>query len=90
MTMDYDYRSNQMIAQPKNEIVAGVFKSQCLKLLDTVALTRSPLTITKHGKAVAKLVPMPITVDLFGSMSGSVTFSGDIISPLENEWEASR
>lgn len=79
-----------MIHQYPTEIGAGAFKSQCLKLLDAVAFTRAPLVITKRGKAVAKLVPMPDTVELFGAMSGSVIFEGDIISPLENEWEAAR
>ncbi|MBV5296812.1 MAG: type II toxin-antitoxin system prevent-host-death family antitoxin [Rhodoferax sp.] len=86
--MTHDHRAIKMMLPTQTEIGAGAFKSQCLKLLDTVALTRTPIIITKHGKAVAKLVPMPVTADLFGAMSGSVTFAGDIISPLENEWEA--
>ena len=64
-------------------IGAGAFKSQFMKLLDAVAQTRTPLVITKRGKAVAKLVPMPAAVDLFGTMSGSVLIEGDIISPLD-------
>ena len=40
-------------------IAAGDFKTKCLKLLDQAAETREPLVITKHGKAVARLVPMP-------------------------------
>jgi len=70
------------------EIGAGTFKSQCLKLMDTVAQTRVPLVITKHGKPVARLVPMPEPVDLFGAMAGKVLFEGDIVSPLDNEWSA--
>jgi prevent-host-death family protein len=68
-------------------IAAGEFKSKCLKLLDEVAETRETLVITKHGRPVAQVVPMPPTVDLFGAMRGSATILGDIISPLENEWE---
>ena len=79
-----------MIRKNPTDIEAGAFKSQCLKLLDAVALTRAPLVITKRGKAVAKLVPMPDTVDLFGAMSGSVLFEGDIISPLDNDWHVAR
>ncbi|MBV8048734.1 MAG: type II toxin-antitoxin system Phd/YefM family antitoxin [Paludibacterium sp.] len=67
---------------------AGEFKTHCLKLLDEVAATRAPLVITKHGKAVAKLVPMPEKIDLFGALKGTVLHQEDIISPLENEWEA--
>ncbi|MDQ5944747.1 MAG: hypothetical protein QG619_164 [Pseudomonadota bacterium] len=71
-------------------IGAGDFKARCLKLLDEVAATREPLVITKHGKAVAKLVPVPAEAELFGAMAGSVHQEGDIVSPLDNEWEASR
>lgn len=69
-------------------IPAGEFKAKCLKLLDEVAETRQPLVITKHGKPVAQLVPMSPSESLFGSMKGSVTILGDIISPLDVEWEA--
>ena len=71
-------------------IGAGDFKAKCLKLLDEVALTREPLVITKHGRPVAKLVPMPPEAELFGAMAGSVRHEGDIVSPLENEWDAFR
>ena len=70
-------------------IAAGEFKAKCLKLLDEVSAKRETLVITKHGKAVAQLVPVPITDgDLVGSMRGSVLWEGDIISPLDAEWEA--
>ena len=71
-------------------IAAGEFKSKCLKLLDQVATERQTLVITKHGRAVAQVVPMPPKVDPFGSMRGSVLYEGDIISPFENEWEAAQ
>ena len=74
----------------ETEIGAGAFKSQCLKLLDSVALSRESLVITKRGKAVARLVPMPQTSSLFGAMSGSVMKTGDIVSPLKNEWKVTR
>lgn len=69
-------------------IAAGDFKARCLRLLDQVAETREPLVITKHGKAVAKLVPIPPEQDLFGALSGSVLAEDDLFSPLTDEWEA--
>ena len=71
-------------------IAAGDFKARCLKLLDEVAETREPLVITKHGLAVAKLVPMPPDQELFGALAGSVLAEGDILSPLDNDWDADR
>ena len=73
-------------------IAAREFKSKCLKLLDEVAEKREPPIITKHGKPVAQLVPLPADdwVDPFGALRGSGVIVGDIISPLEDEWEANQ
>jgi prevent-host-death family protein len=40
-------------------VMASRFKQQCLLLLDQVATTRVPLLITKRGKPVALVVPVP-------------------------------
>ncbi len=39
-------------------ISAGKFKDTCLRILDEVAATRTPVTITKWGRPVARLVPV--------------------------------
>jgi prevent-host-death family protein len=69
-------------------IAAGEFKSKCLKLLDQVAAERQTLVITKHGKPVAQVVPVPAKKNIIGAMRGSVLWEGDIISPIDVEWEA--
>jgi prevent-host-death family protein len=69
-------------------IAAGEFKAKCLKLLDQVAETHEPLIITKHGKPVAQLVHIRGGEDFVGSMRGSVLYMGDVISPIDVEWEA--
>ena len=72
------------------EISAAEFKAKCLKLMDEIARTRKPIVITKRGKPVAKLVPAEPAPrkPLFGCMAGTVTFEGDILAPLDVEWEA--
>ncbi|MGA3102477.1 MAG: type II toxin-antitoxin system Phd/YefM family antitoxin [Terracidiphilus sp.] len=73
----------------KTTVPAGEFKAKCLKLIDEVAEKRKPLVITKRGKPMAHLVPVPAKrQDIVGSMKGSVTILGDIISPLDVEWDA--
>jgi prevent-host-death family protein len=70
-------------------IPAGEFKAKCLKLLDEVAEKRVTLVITKRGKPVAEIVPISVKKgDIVGAMKGSVTILGDIISPLDVEWDA--
>lgn len=71
-------------------VAAGEFKAKCLQLLDEVAETRETLIITKFGKPVARLVPMPPARTLRGALKGSVLHEDDIVSPLENEWEAAQ
>ncbi len=38
-------------------IAAGKFKDVCLRVLDEVSKTRTPIVITKRGRPVARLVP---------------------------------
>lgn len=37
---------------------ASTFKARCLALLDEVARSHSTVVVTKHGKPVARLVPI--------------------------------
>ena len=71
------------------EMSAAQFKSQCLAIMDKVQESGEPLVITKHGKPVAKLVPVEKTgEDIFGYMVGKARIVGDIMNsvPPEN-WE---
>ena len=71
----------------KNHIQAGIFKAQCLHLLDVVKNTHKGLIITKHGKPVAQLIPLEEKKErLFGKLAGSVKIVGDIIQPIDEEW----
>ena len=72
------------------EISAGEFKAKCLKLMDEVASSHEKVVITKRGKPVAMLVPVAPeeAKPLFGYMAGTVTVRGDIITPVDEAWEA--
>jgi prevent-host-death family protein len=72
----------------KTTIAAGEFKAKCLKLLDEVAEKRRLIVITKRGRPVAHLSPVPQEGDIVGSMRGTGEILGDIISPIDVEWEA--
>jgi prevent-host-death family protein len=62
------------IVGPMTErIQASEFKARCLALLDDVARHRTEIIVTKHGKPVAKLVP----VGLPTATDGSVTLLAD-------------
>ena len=60
-------------------ISATKFKEQCLALLDSVG--PEGLVITKHGRPVAKLLPVGAdSADLIGSLKDRIEIRGDIFS----------
>ena len=68
-------------------IKAGEFKAKCLQLMDEVDEKHISITITKHGKPVAKLVPIEGTLtSSFGCLKNTVTIQGDIIAPIDVDW----
>jgi prevent-host-death family protein len=71
------------------KMAAGVFKAHCLAVMDDVQAKHETIVITKHGKPVAKLVPVePQGDDIFGFLRGKVTITGDVVSPTlsRREW----
>ncbi len=52
--------------------MASKFKEQCLALLDLVEATREQIIVTKHGRPVARLVPLEAQTP-HRSTAGSVT-----------------
>jgi len=70
-------------------IAASDFKAQCLELMDHVHDRHESLVITKYGRPVAKLVPVDEQViDIVGFMQGTVLAYGDIVSPIDEPWDA--
>ena len=70
-------------------VPAGEFKAKCLKLMDRVAETGEPLVITKRGKPVVELIPPRAKPEPFvGRLKGSITYEGDLISPIDVVWNA--
>jgi prevent-host-death family protein len=60
-------------------VPAAKFKEQCLALLDRV--DPEGIIITKHGKPVAKLVPVQTdSANLIGSFKGKIKIKGNILT----------
>ena len=84
MTTSYGH-----IAELLMNIPAAIFKAECLQLMDEVARTGKPIIITKHGKAVAQLVPIPVRPESqFGYLKNTVKIYKDIVAPIEVSWDA--
>ena len=70
-------------------IKASKFKAKCLKLMDEVAESGEEIIITKHGRPVSRLAPYrEKPKSWFGRDRDIIEIHGDIVEPLDVEWEA--
>lgn len=61
------------------KLSATEFKSRCLSILDN--LESEGIEITKHGKTVAKVIPVEQqSMSLIGCMKGKIKKKGNIFS----------
>jgi prevent-host-death family protein len=69
-------------------IAAAEFKAKCLALLDQVRERGEPITITKRGRVVARLVPAGDDDERpWERVRGAVRWRGDAIGPVVDESE---
>jgi prevent-host-death family protein len=62
-------------------------KAELLGVLDRVQATGEPVVVTKHGRPVARIVPM----DDVAPLAGSVRFLVDddeLLAPIDAAWDA--
>ena len=80
---------NDGMATGVRTMKASEFKAKCLKLMDEVAESGQEIIITKNGHPVSRLAPYRKRPDtFFGTDKGKIKILGDIVSPLDVEWEA--
>lgn len=65
---------------------ASRLKAELLGVLDTIEASGDTVIVTKHGRPVARIVPVADS----GSLLGSVTYDDedDLLRPLDVEWNA--
>jgi prevent-host-death family protein len=67
---------------------AAEFKAKCLALIDRVRERGEPITITKRGRVVARLVPAgDEDVRPWTTLRGSGRWTGDPFAPVVTESE---
>jgi prevent-host-death family protein len=70
------------------KIAAAEFKAKCLALIDRVRERGEPITITKRGRVVARLVPADDENDHpWRRVRGKVRWIGDPFTPVVDESE---
>ncbi len=74
----------------KNSVSTSELKAHCSKIVKAVARKRAGVVITRHGRPVARLVPLEAEepTSLFGFAKGGIVIHGDIVEPLDVVWEA--
>lgn len=66
-------------------VQVGVFKARCLEFIRS----GQTIIITKNHVPVAELKPIKKKKEsLVGCMKGTIQITGDIISPIEEQWDA--
>jgi len=68
---------------------AGEFKTHCLRVMEEVAEYHVEVLITKHGRPVARLVPVDDEIpDSFGGLRGTVGYGvADLTEPDFEAWD---
>ena len=81
-------RNARLKAVAPREMPAGEFKAKCLAILDEVNRSGQDIVITKRGKAVARLIPVPHAAKkepIIGRLEGIGEIVGDpddLINPV--------
>ena len=69
-------------------LAASEFKAKCLSLIDRVRETAEPITITKRGRVVARLVPAGDEDDRpWEALRGTARWHGDPFAPAVDDAE---
>jgi prevent-host-death family protein len=69
-------------------INAGKFKNLCLKIMDEVAHTKTPIIVTKRSRAVVKVIPYTETTSSSASLAGSILKETGNAFGTDEKWDA--
>ena len=66
------------------QIPVSQFKANCSSLVEQVRKTKRSIQITRRGKVIAEIRPIPSEKrnNWLGSMDGTTEILGDIVSPV--------
>jgi antitoxin (DNA-binding transcriptional repressor) of toxin-antitoxin stability system len=74
-----------------NRVAISEFKSHCLEILKNLEKSQTSIIITKRNKPIATVSYFQKKkASIFGMMKNKGEVKGDIISPIDEVWEASK
>ena len=71
-------RPTTRLRRTERTIAAGEFKAKCLRIMDEVNETGQPVTVTKRGEPVIRVVPI-----IDGKKKNERSFFGDLEGVIE-------
>lgn len=72
----------------ERSVPAGEFKAKCLALFDEVETRGRSFVITKRGRPVARVVPLPSETTTLDALRGTLLHEDDLLEPVEVDWDA--
>jgi prevent-host-death family protein len=75
------------------KVSVSELKVHALHLIESVKTSKTEIEVYKHGKLVAKIMPVEENPkkSILGSLTGSATFSEDpdsLLEPIDVKWDA--
>jgi len=73
---------------PRGDVGSAEFKARCLELVDHVREARAEYVVTRHGRPVARLVPVEGArpTGFIGSLTGTVLGYDGPFDPAPGVW----
>ena len=82
-----------MVPSVMDTLPISKFKATCLAVLEQVRKTGRPLRVTRFGRPVADIVApsgAEASREWLGRLASSASIEGDLVTPLEADWEILR
>lgn len=86
-------RLPETVEEPAEEVSATEFKARCLRIIQDMGRSGRPVTITRRGRPVALLSPLPRrdAAPFVGMLAGTVLRFDDPFAPAApDDWSALR
>ena len=77
------------LVKAEDTLTAAAFKAHCLRVMDEVARRRRPLTITKRGKPIVRLVPLDPAPNAFVGIAAGLKTELELLQ-AQQQLEGSR
>ena len=76
------------IIWPMKIVKAGDFKNRCLKIMETVSQTKTPVVVTKRNRPLVRVIPYAEPISSDRNLVGSILKESGNPYATGEEWDA--